>query len=76
MTTSVKSGTLNPEWNEHIHFEKRAWTEFRVRVYDSDFFSDDALCDQRSWNLHSHTSQFFVRLDCNSGYVNFDYTFK
>ena len=55
-TTSIVSGNFNPVWNEHewVVFENRTWTQFTVRVYDSDFNADDALSDGFMWNLVSH----------------------
>ena len=58
-------------------FENSTWTQFAVRVYDSDFNADDALSNGFTWTLVSHGVYADRQLNCycNSGYVVFDYSF-
>ena len=77
-TTSIVSGNLNPVWDEHewVVFENRTWTQFTVRVYDSDFNADDALSDGFMWNLVSHGVYKDRQINCSdSGFVVFDHSF-
>ena len=76
MTTSTRGGDQSPDWNQHINFGTRAWRQFRVRVYDDDNNADDPLSSQRTWTLSHHRSQTYVRLNCYSGYVYFDYSYN
>ena len=75
-TSSEKGGDLSPDWNEWLHFGTRPWTQFKVRVYDSDYNADDPLSRQVTWTLSSHVSRTNVRLNCYSGYIYFDYYFN
>ena len=75
-TTSVDQGDESPEWNQWIHFGTDTWKQFKVKVYDSDLNSDDSLSSQQTWYLSSLTSRTFVRHNCHSGYVYFDYYFN
>ena len=76
MTTSTRGGDQSPDWNQWVNFGTRAWRQFKVRVYDDDDNADDALSSQFSWTLSSSQSQSYVRLNCHSGYVYFDYSFN
>ena len=49
--TSHKDGDQSPDWNESLNFGKGSWTEFKVRVYNSDFNADDPLSDQEKLAL-------------------------
>lgn len=76
-TSSSVSGDQSPDWNEWLLFGECAWKRFKVRIYDDDgILSDDPLSSQRTWTLSSHGSHTNVRLNCNSGYVVFDYSFN
>ena len=75
-TSSYKGGDQSPDWNEWLHFGTRGWKRFKVRVYDSDYNADDPLSRQVTWTLSSHVSRTYVRLNCYSGYVYFDYYFN
>ena len=74
-TTNNIGGNLNPVWDEWVVFENRTWTQFSVRVYDSDSNADDPLSERFTWNLVSHGVYADRQLNCNSGYVVFDYSF-
>ena len=74
-TTSVINGNLNPTWNEWIVFDNRAWTQFSIAVYDSDYNSDDPLSDIFTWTFHTHGYYADRQFNCHSGYVVYDYSF-
>ncbi|XP_064388206.1 slit homolog 1 protein-like [Halichondria panicea] len=76
LTTSVKSGNHNPNWNQSLNFGRRAWSYFRVRVYDSDNNADDALSSSETYSLPSpNYSRSYVSHNCYSGNVVFDYSY-
>lgn len=68
-------GNLNPVWDEWVVFENSTWTQFTVRVYDSDFNADDPLSSAFMWNLVSHGVYEDRQLNCYRGYIVFDYSF-
>lgn len=74
-TTSIINGNLNPVWDEWVVFENRTWTQFTVRVYDSDFNADDALSNEFMWTLFSHGVYKDRQLNCYSRFVVFDFSF-
>ena len=76
--TGYVSGNQNPDWNQWLHFGTRTWSRFHVKVYDYDpDSSNEALSGWGQWNLPSsaRTSQY-VRYNCNSGYIKFDYYYE
>ena len=75
-TSSYKGGDQSPDWNEWLHFGTRAWKRFKVRVYDDDNNADDPLSRRVTYTLSSRVSCTYVRLNCHSGYVKFDYRFN
>ncbi len=76
LTTSVKSGTHNPNWYQSLNFGRRAWSYFRVRVYDSDNNADDAMSNSVTYSLPSPTySRSYVSHTCHSGNAVFDYSY-
>ena len=66
-TTSYRSGNLNPTWNERVEFGRRAWREFKVRVYDSDTDADDPLSNQLTRRLSSHVQSGTITMPCYGG---------
>ena len=74
--TSYKQGDESPTWNQWLTFGTDTWTNFSVKVYDSDIGSDDSLSSWVPYNLNSHISRNNVRMYCNRGYIIFDYEFK
>ena len=75
-TTSYVQGNHNPNWNQSLYFGRRAWTSFRVRVYDADSGSDDALSSQQTFYLSGSVTQTGVRHSCYSGYAVFNYYYN
>ncbi|XP_064387793.1 uncharacterized protein LOC135335979 [Halichondria panicea] len=76
LTTSVKSGNHNPNWNQSLNFGRRAWSYFRVRVYDSDNNADDAMSSSETFWLPSpNYSRSYVSHNCYSGNAVFDYSY-
>ena len=74
--TDYKQGDESPSWYEWLDFGTDTWTRFSVKVYDDDWGSDDSLSSWVTYNLNSHTSRSNVRMNCNSGYIVFDYEFQ
>ena len=74
-TTRNIGGNLNPVWDEWVVFDNNTWTQFSVRVYDSDLNADDALSNTFTWHLVSHGVYADRQLNCYSGYVIFDFSF-
>jgi hypothetical protein len=74
-TTRNIGGNLNPVWDEWVEFENSTWTQFSIRVYDSDSNADDPLSDEFTWSLVSHGVYADRQLNCYSGYVVFDFSF-
>lgn len=75
MISGYKNGDLNPDWNQQFNFGRRAWREFKVRVYDSDNNADDPLSNQQTITLFAHGSYYGVTHNCYSGYATFDYSY-
>jgi len=73
--TDDDSGDQSPEWNEWLNFGSRAWRRFSVKVWDEDLYSDDALSSTQTYYLNSPISRCYVRFNCYSGFVQFDYYF-
>ncbi len=77
LTTSAKSGTHNPDWYQSLNFGRRAWSYFRVRVYDEDNNDDDALSNSMTYYLHSpNYSRSYVSHTCYSGNAVFDFSYS
>ena len=67
----------NPDWNQYLQFGRREWKTIKVRVFDDDYGrTDDPLSIQENLNLGSLESRYGVRLNCERGYVIFDYHFN
>jgi len=73
MNTTVIQGSLNPTWNQPLRFGRRVWRYLKVRVYDADPGSDDALSDQRTITLSGPVTQS-VTLICYRGRAVFEYS--
>ena len=43
LRTASRGGTQNPNWNQALNFGTGSWRYLKVRVYDQDSGSDDAL---------------------------------
>ena len=74
--TNDDSGDESPTWNKWLNFGTRAWKRFTVRVWDEDLFYDDALSRTYTFYLSSPVSVRYQRINCYSGYVQFDYFFN
>ena len=74
-TTRHLQGDHNPNWNQILYFGYRAWRSLRVKVYDSDFNSDDALSNQQTFWLSSLRTLSNLRHNCHRGYTIFDYSY-
>ena len=79
-STTMKSDTTSPNWNENLNFSNREWQFFRIQVWDDDGSVDDEMSISETvvvtpgayTNLR-HNS----RLDSSTnGYVSFDYTLQ
>ncbi|XP_064402748.1 zinc metalloproteinase nas-14-like [Halichondria panicea] len=76
LTTSVRSGTHNPNWDQSLNFGYRAWRYFRVRVYDSDNNADDAMSSSETYWLPSpNYSRSYNSHTCYSGNTVFGYSY-
>ena len=76
LRTSTDSGDESPSWYEWLDFGRDTWTSFNIKVYDSDVGTDDTLSTRVDYDLDSFTSRSYVRMDCYSGYIVFDYEFQ
>jgi len=75
MASRHVGGNHNPEWNQVLSLGYRAWRSFTVRVYDSDWDSDDPLSDQQTIQLSAHVSKFNLKHLCYRGFAVYDYSF-
>ena len=75
-TTRHVQGNHNPNWNTSLYFGRRAWRYFRVRVYDADPGSDDALSSQQTFYLSGSVTRTGVTHRCYSGYAVFNYYYN
>ena len=77
LRTATRSGTQNPNWNQALDFGTRSWRYLKVRVYDQDSGSDDALSNRQTITLSnpgiSRTNFYHY---CHSGYAVFDYSYN
>lgn len=76
LRTRHDQGDESPEWNQWLDFGVDSWTRFTVRVYDADVGSDDSLSSTSTYYLNNHISRTYVRKNCDSGYIYFDYHFQ
>ena len=75
-TTRYVQGNHNPNWNTSLYFGRRAWRYFRVRVYDADPGSDDALSSRQTFYLSGSVTRIGVTHRCYSGYAVFNYYYN
>ena len=79
-TTSLRTaddrGDESPEWNQWLDFGVDNWSRFTVQVYDEDVGSDDSLSSVTTYYLSSLTTRTYVRKNCDSGYIYFDYYYQ
>ena len=76
LRTADDAGDHSPEWNQWLEFGVDNWSRFTVQVYDEDSGSDDSLSDVSTYYLYSHITRTYVRKNCDSGYIYFDYYFQ
>lgn len=74
--TRVDNGDESPEWNQWLDFGINTWRRFTVQVFDSDSGSDDSLSGVSTYRFTQSTSNRYVRMNCDSGYIYFDYFFS
>ena len=75
-TTSYRQGDSSPVWHQTLDFGTRQWSRFVVRVWDADHNADDSLSAPKTYLLSAFTSRTNVRMNCNTGYIYFDYHFQ
>ena len=73
--TSHVQGDHSPVWEQWLDFGIDTWTRFTVQVFDADVGSDDSLSSVSTYRLTQLISRYFVRKNCNSGHIYFDYKF-
>ena len=76
LRTGDDRGDQSPEWNQWLDFGVDSWSRFTVQVYDEDTGSDDSLSSVSTYYLSSHITRTYVRKNCDSGYIYFDYYFQ
>ena len=83
--TRVSLGTyaarriLSPQWNREIDFGVGEWYQIFVKVSDWYWYRIPPYTSLSKWthySLYSHTSQTFVKMEADSGYILFDYHFE
>ena len=75
-TTYAAVRSQSPQWNYEMDFGVGEWYRVNVIVADWDGSRSTALSKWNSYFLNSHTSQTFVKMEADSGYVLFDYHFE
>ena len=75
-TTRYVQGNHNHNWNQYLYFGRRAWRYFRVRIYDDDPVSDDALSSSQTIYLSGSVIRTHVTHQCYSGYAVFNYYYN
>ena len=75
LSTAHDQGDHSPEWNERLDFGTDTWKRFTVQVFDADVGSDDSLSSVSTYQLTQLISRTYVRKNCDSGYIYFDYEF-
>lgn len=75
LQTHTDGGDESPEWNQWLDFGVNTWRSFTVQVFDDDVGSDDTLSDVSTESFTQHISRTYVRKNCHSGYIYFDYFF-
>ena len=74
--TNVVDGNLRPNWNQNVEFDYGSWTTLKVRVWDLDSGTDDALSNEQTFFLTLGQSMSFIRHDChNGGFALFDFSY-
>lgn len=67
--------THNPTWNQELRFEKRAWKEIIVRVFEYDRHSRDVpLSDSETYAVTVGQGNVQQELQCYRGKVVFSYS--
>ena len=76
LRTGDDRGDDSPEWNQWLDFGVDNWSRFTVQVYDEDPGSDDSLSSVSTYYISSYITRTYVRKNCDSGYIYFDYYFQ
>ena len=76
LNTDHDQGDESPEWYEWLNFGNDYWTHFTVNVYDRDVGGDDSLSGMSTYNLNGYITGTYVTMNCDSGYITFDYYFQ
>ena len=75
-STYAPRGIQNPQWNYEMDLGVGEWFRIYAIVYDWDGSQGTPISKWASYFLNSHTSQTFVKMEADSGYVLFDYHFE
>ena len=78
--TNLANRVASPQWNRVLDFGIGEWSLFRIKVIDWDWNRTPRGISLSRWTdyyiFNSHTSQTFVEMEVDSGYMLFDYHFE
>ena len=74
LNTGVDQGDESPEWYDWLDYGTDTWTQFAIKVYDSDIGSDDSLSNWQYVTITTGSHTYFTHY-CYSGYIKYDYYF-
>ena len=73
LKTQIVKNTHNPQWNEWLDFGENTWSRICVTIYDKNL--RNLLCTTYYY-FPAHDSKEKIRMPCNTGYVELDYSFQ
>ena len=78
--TNLANRVASPQWNRVLDFGIGEWSLIRIKVIDWDWNRTPRGISLSRWTdyyiFNTHTSQTFVEMEVDSGYMLFDYHFE
>ena len=75
LKTQIVKNTPDPQWNEWLDFGENTWSRICVTIYNKTVWKNLPLCTTYYY-FPIHDSKEKIRMPCNTGYVELDYSFQ